>query len=84
MKKFILNFYKKHYTQYNPKASYINWNTNDDFIDFLTKMKSDIMLEYGKKIFIIDSKYYSHKIQNNSRYDKRQYTQIIYIKFLHT
>ena len=69
--KFVLNYYKKHYPQYSPKASYIEWNTDDDMIDLLPAMKSDIMLFSGDKTLIIDTKYYGHTLQNNSRFDNK-------------
>jgi 5-methylcytosine-specific restriction enzyme subunit McrC len=64
--KFILEYYKKHFSQYYPAAREIKWNT-PGVIDFLPSMKSDTMLIDGAKKFIIDAKYYGKIMQ--TRYD---------------
>lgn len=69
--KFILEYYRKHFPQLSPIASYINWDIDDGMIGLLPIMKSDIMLTYGDKILIIDAKYYSRTLQENKLYDKR-------------
>ena len=71
--KFVLNFYKRHYPQFKPNASEIKWHVEDEVIDFLPKMKSDITLVYGGKVFIIDTKWYGHSLQINSMYNNQTY-----------
>lgn len=66
--KFILEYYKKHYPELNPSASYINWVIDYGRDNLLPIMKSDITLTYGSNILIIDAKYYSHTTQ--VRFDK--------------
>ncbi|WP_300282192.1 5-methylcytosine-specific restriction endonuclease system specificity protein McrC [Peptacetobacter sp.] len=66
--KFILEYYKKHYPELNPSASYINWIIDYGRDNLLPIMKSDITLTYGSNILIIDAKYYSHTTQ--VRFDK--------------
>ncbi|WP_300277462.1 5-methylcytosine-specific restriction endonuclease system specificity protein McrC [Peptacetobacter sp.] len=66
--KFILEYYKKHYPELNPSASYINWIIDYGRDNLLPIMKSDITLTYGNNILIIDAKYYSHTTQ--VRFDK--------------
>jgi len=63
--KFLLGYFKKEYPQYNPKASYIDWNVDDGISDFLPTMKTDITLTYGSKTIIIDAKYYGKSMQTN-------------------
>ena len=69
--KFILEYYKKHFPHLSPRASFIDWNTNDGIVTLLPIMKSDITLSYGEKTLIIDSKYYTHTLQNNRLYNKK-------------
>lgn len=66
--KFVLEYYKKHYPELNPSASYINWVIDYGRDNLLPIMKSDITLTYGRNILIIDAKYYSHTTQ--VRFDK--------------
>lgn len=68
--KFVLEYYRKHYPSLKAIPSYIEWNTNVGFRDFLPAMKTDITLEKDDKILIIDTKYYSRTMQNNPLYDK--------------
>jgi len=56
--KFILEYYKKHFSQYYPASKEIKWDTTGN-IDFLPNMQSDTMLFDGSKKLIIDTKYYS-------------------------
>jgi len=69
--KFVLEFYRKHYPQYNASATQINWNTDDGMIDLLPVMKSDITLENKGRTLIIDTKYYGRTLQTNSLYNSR-------------
>ena len=61
--KFILEYYKKHYPELKPSASYINWALDDGMDNLLPIMKSDITLTFGDDILIIDAKYYSYTTQ---------------------
>lgn len=61
--KFILEYYKKHYPCLNPAASKIAWQTDDNVIDFLPEMRTDITLKYMDKTLIIDAKYYRKSMQ---------------------
>jgi len=64
--KFILEYYKKHFSQYYPAPKEIKWNATGA-IDFLPNMKSDTMLFDGQKKLIIDAKYYGKIMQ--TQYD---------------
>jgi len=66
--KFVLEFYRKHYPEFNPSASYIDWNVDDGIIEYLPAMKSDITLNYEGKTLIIDTKFYSRTMQ--TQFDK--------------
>jgi len=63
--KFVLEFYRKHYPEFNPNASHIDWNVDDGIIEYLPTMKSDITLTYSDKTLIIDTKFYSHTMQTH-------------------
>lgn len=69
--KFVLEYYKKHYPEYNASAAHIDWNIDDGMVEFLPMMKSDITLNYGEKTLIIDTKYYSNTMQTNALYNTR-------------
>lgn len=67
--KFILEYYRRHYSELNANASQIPWALDDDCQTMLPTMQSDITLTFGKKTLIIDAKYYGKNLQ--SQYDKR-------------
>lgn len=63
--KFILEYYKHHYPELDPRSAQISWALDDGNSDMLPSMQSDIMLKNksGDTILIIDAKYYSHTTQ---------------------
>ena len=61
--KFILSYYRKEHPQISAEASQIPWALDDGIGDMLPAMQTDITLTYGRKILIIDAKYYSHTTQ---------------------
>ena len=69
--RFVLEYFRKHYPEYNASAAQIDWITDDGIVDLLPIMKSDIMLKYGNKTLIIDTKYYGRALQTNSLYNSR-------------
>ena len=69
--KFVLEYYRKHYPEFNASAAHIDWDVDDGVIEFLPTMKSDITLQYKGKTLIIDTKYYEHTMQTNSLYNSR-------------
>ena len=69
--KFILEYYKKHYPEFDAAASMVEWDVDDGYKKLLPVMKSDITLEYEGKITIIDAKFYSQMFQYNNMFDSR-------------
>ena len=69
--KFVLEYYRRHYPQFNASAALIDWNVEGGEIDYLPTMKSDITLRYKGKTLIIDTKYYEHTMQTNSLFNSR-------------
>jgi 5-methylcytosine-specific restriction enzyme subunit McrC len=69
--KFVLEYYRKHFPQFNASPSHIDWKVDDGMNEFLPNMKSDITLYYQDKILIIDTKYYGKTMQTNSNYNSR-------------
>ena len=67
--KFILEYYRKHYTQLSPSASQVPWALDEGLGDMLPIMQTDITLSYGHKVLIIDAKYYAHTTQ--AQFDSR-------------
>ncbi len=69
--KFILEYYKKHYPEFRPAASAVEWDVDDGYKTLLPAMKSDITLEYYGKTTIIDAKFYSRMLQYNSLFNSK-------------
>ena len=65
--KFILEYYRKEFPKLTVNASQIPWALDDGINDMLPVMQTDIMLSQGKKVLIIDAKYYGHTTQ--TQYD---------------
>ena len=65
--KFILEYYNKECPQVTATASQIKWALDDGVGTYLPIMQSDIMLTQGKRVLIIDAKYYTHIMQ--TQYD---------------
>ena len=65
--KFILEYYNRHYPL-SVNASQIPWSLDDGVGTMLPVMQSDIHLQRGNTVLIIDAKYYSHTTQ--VRFDK--------------
>ncbi|MBO5448344.1 MAG: 5-methylcytosine-specific restriction endonuclease system specificity protein McrC [Ruminococcus sp.] len=90
--RFILEYYKQHHPELNPAAPVIDWNHTKDpdetMIQFLPKMKTDIVLTKGEKKLIIDAKYYSKAmVQNYSKDTLRSahlYQIFAYVKNMDT
>lgn len=66
--KFILEYYIRHYPELTVSASQIPWSVDDGVRTMLPMMQSDIHLQKGNTVLIIDAKYYSHTTQ--TQYDK--------------
>ena len=61
--KFILEYYRKEFPQVNARPAQIRWQLDDEVRDMLPVMQTDIMLQHGKQILIIDAKYYARTTQ---------------------
>ena len=63
--KFLLNYFRKEHPYLLAHAPQIDWQI-DSGVDFLLpKMKTDVTLECGGRILIIDAKFYSQNISEN-------------------
>ncbi|MDD5805848.1 MAG: 5-methylcytosine-specific restriction endonuclease system specificity protein McrC [Eggerthellales bacterium] len=67
--KFILEYYRQEHPELSASALHIHWVLDDGFDDMLPTMKSDVMLERGGTVLVIDAKYYAHDMQQ--QFDKR-------------
>lgn len=60
--RFILEYYRQHHPELNPKSAQVKWNLTEEpdqnMIQFLPAMQTDITLQKGDKTLIIDAKYY--------------------------
>lgn len=63
--KFVLAYYKRHFPQISAKSERMIWAVDDETIDMLPIMQTDITLSLNKKILIIDTKYYTNIFQKN-------------------
>lgn len=61
--KFILEYYSRHYPALSVSASQIPWSLDDGVGTMFPVMQSDIHLQRGNMVLIIDAKYYSHTTQ---------------------
>lgn len=61
--KFILEYYSRHYPELSVSASQIPWALDDGVGTMLPVMQSDIHLQRGNTVLIIDAKYYSRTTQ---------------------
>lgn len=62
--KFILEYYRKEFRkQIVANASQIPWQLDNEENAMLPVMQSDIMLQRGDRVLIIDAKYYEHSTQ---------------------
>lgn len=66
--KFIMEYYRRHFPEFTVTASQIPWWVDDGVRTMLPVMQSDIHLQKGNTVLIIDAKYYSHTTQ--AKYDK--------------
>lgn len=62
---FLFNYYKKEHPGILTHAPQIDWQIDDGWDDLLPKMKTDVVLEYGSNILILDAKFYSHNTSKN-------------------
>ncbi|MDD4219733.1 MAG: 5-methylcytosine-specific restriction endonuclease system specificity protein McrC [Sphaerochaetaceae bacterium] len=62
--KFILEYYYKEYPALHVNASQIPWVLDDNFKTMLPIMQSDITVSYGKKMLIIDAKFWARTTQS--------------------
>ena len=69
--RFILEYFKYNYPEFDVSASYIDWNLDDNIDYLLPTMKSDITIEYQNATTIIDAKYYSKLLQVNSMFESQ-------------
>ena len=66
--KFLLEYYRREHPELKASASQIRWALDDGVQTALPIMQSDIMLQQGNTVLIIDAKYYAHNMQ--VQYDK--------------
>lgn len=64
--KFIYEFYRQEFPQYKVKyQEQIKWKSDNNYIDFLPTMNTDISIINGNCKLIIDTKFYSECMQKN-------------------
>ena len=73
--RFILEYYKYHHPELDPKAAQVKWNLstqpNQAMIQFLPTMQTDITLQKNDNALIIDAKYYGRSLIQN--YNKESF-----------
>lgn len=66
--RFVMEYYKRHHPEYKALAKQIAWNfssTDAASSRVLPLMQTDITLRLGERTLIIDTKYYSHNMQEH-------------------
>ncbi len=75
--KFILNFYKKEFTELTVHSPNFSWDKDVDFEhkgdDLLPIMKTDIVLQNKDKQLIIDAKYYADALISRNDIEVKKY-----------
>ena len=61
--RFVLEYYRKEFPQIKVSSSQIPWQLDEGDSAFLPIMQSDVMLTYGDRTLIIDTKYYEQTVQ---------------------
>ena len=61
--KFILEYYRYHHPELHANPDRIDWDTDEENLDLLPTMQTDITLKTLEKTLIIDAKYYSKTLQ---------------------
>lgn len=70
--KFLLEYYRKEHPELRASAPFIKWHLDPDSpTDFLPIMKSDVYLEKGDRVLIIDAKRYNNNLDDNRRFISR-------------
>lgn len=82
--KFILEYYKRHYPELSANASQIPWALDDNSGDMLPIMQTDIHLQRGNTVLIIDAKYYESTTQmrfsGHTLHSNNLYQMFTYVK----
>jgi len=82
--KFILEYYRKHFPYLAISASQIPWSLDDGNGTMLPIMQSDIMLQCGNTVLIIDAKFYGnttqHKFNKHTIHSHNLYQIFAYVK----
>lgn len=70
--KFVREYYKKHFPMLGADVTHIKWDIpEDEAVNLLPNMKTDITLKYKGKTLIIDTKYYGHIFQKNPAFQSQ-------------
>ena len=84
--KFILEYYRYHHPELSPNPNLISWDSDDGKMDFLPVMRTDITLSNGRKVLVIDAKYYEKNMQRyydvNTIHSANLYQIYTYVKNL--
>ncbi|RPF56540.1 5-methylcytosine restriction system specificity protein McrC [Abyssicoccus albus] len=83
--RFVREYYKKHYPNYEITSTHINWRLDNktEHKDFklLPIMKSDIVITRGNKTLIIDTKFYTNILTDFQKFHSPNLYQIFtYVK----
>ncbi|POP33521.1 5-methylcytosine-specific restriction endonuclease system specificity protein McrC [Lactonifactor longoviformis] len=85
--KFILAYYSQHFPSLSVNASQIAWAVDDDIRTMLPQMRSDIHLQKGNTVLIIDAKYYARTTQEqynkHTLHSNNLYQIFTYVKNRH-
>ena len=82
--RFVLRYYQREHPWANASAPHIPWATDDERLEMLPTMRSDVVLSRGNASLILDAKYYSHTTQERfgvrSVHSANVYQMFAYVK----
>jgi len=77
--RFVLAYYKRHHSEFNPSAAHIDWDiTVGEKSGYLPRMETDITLQNGDKKILIDTKYYSKTMSQNQHSGMKYHVSHLY------
>lgn len=62
--RFVYEYFRQEFPMISISKPHIKWQVDNDIVSLLPKMKTDIVLSYGEKILIIDTKAYGRLLQS--------------------
>lgn len=66
---FLKEYFRKHYPEFKAKSKILYFNENQNMMEYIPIMKTDVTLEYENRELIIDAKFYSKILRDNNAWN---------------